>query len=79
MQEQVLLTGTAASKVPMQDQVYPGEQQPQESSCWSREKCEDEGAGEGKCYMLTAIPHSPYPCTTQGWGTVEALGMQEGS
>ena len=68
MQEQVLLTGTAAHIGPIQDQVYPEEQQPMESSHWSREKHEDEGAAERKCYTLTAIPHSPYSLHHPGLG-----------
>lgn len=68
MPEQVLLTRTTAHIGPMQDKAYPEEQQPTESSCWSREKQEDEEATEWKCYILTAIPHSPYLLHCSGLG-----------
>lgn len=32
--------------------------------CWSREKCEEEGAAEMKCYELTTIPIAHPPCAS---------------
>jgi len=45
--------------------------QPVESSLWSKEKCEKEGAAERSCYGLTTAPYSPSPAPLGGRGVKE--------
>ena len=49
------------------EQVYPEGLQPVErTDAGVGEKCEVEGVAERSCYILTATPQCPSPCTA--WG-----------
>ena len=60
----ICLEGTVACGEPTLEQVYPeGLQSMRATPCWSREKREEGGVAETKCYELstTPIPHLPVP------------------
>ena len=56
--------GTMTHGGPTLEQVYPKELQPVEDACWSRAKCEKEGAVRN-CYRPTKLP-TPHPLCASG-------------